>query len=374
MTVAGRPKSADHFVRGLYDGVTDAGFFDQLTRKLHHHLELGTVQWTVIDRRIGSITSNSLSEDFGNQFAEYEREFWSIDPRVPETLKNFGRLLPCWKLVDPDTFDRSPVVGDWTDRKDVDRRWCAPVTWAIDERHAALLVYLRPRKLGAHQIDELRPAKALLPHLRRAAELRHLLAGDAGASGLFADQWGSAHRAIFWLGAGRRILARNAAAERLLSLGHVLTATWGRLSARAPHDDAVLEAAIQASSHEPPPPAQIIAPLAGLGAGVAWRARVVSLGGAAAEIGVARGASHLLELEEIGRSAPVDVRPILRLGLRPTEAALALLLSSGIGVEAAATRMGLKPGAALHMIQGVVRRLDVQSVTALLALVRAQIP
>jgi hypothetical protein len=372
MTAASGRRSIDHFVRGLYDGITDAGYFDRLMRRAAADFGLYTAQWTDIDWRTNAAVGNYWSERFPELIVEYERDIWPHDPRIHGVLAHAGQFRTCWEVSDAAAFDKSWLAGEWTDRKDVDRRWGAGVVMPIDEQHAAFFTFIRPRRLGPVQLDELKTPRMLARHLRRAAELRLLLAGSLLASGFFADQWGSANRAVFWLGSERRVLARNMAAERLLSLGYVLTARWGRLAARTPHDDAVLEAALQAALREPPPPAQIIAPLSGTGEGVAWKVRVVSLGSAASEIGVACGASLILAVDEVARSSPIDPRPLLRLGLRPTEAVLTLALNGGLGLQEAAAQLGLNPKAARHMLEEAALRLGMPAIAALLALAKAQ--
>jgi PAS domain-containing protein len=177
---------------------------------------------------------------------EYIEHIQPVDPRVHASLANYGVFLPCWKILDPAEFDKSPVVGDWTDRKDINRRWGAACVWDIDQAHAGLLAFLRPRTEGAFQMEELAPVKRLRSHVRRAAQLHFLFRGAPGGR-IFDHMWGAQSQAVFLLGRGKRLLGANEAAHEILRSGEIFAAAWGELIAREPRLAATLDHALAAA-------------------------------------------------------------------------------------------------------------------------------
>jgi hypothetical protein len=295
------------FAAGLYQGITNRNYFLEMTVTMERGVGIGMVQWTTVERSNGVPLDNCWSSPCDQKIIdEYTQHIQPIDPRIKASLDNFGAFLPCWRILDPKEFDKSPVVGDWTDRKDINRRWGAACVWNIDERHAGLLALLRPRTKGAFQIDELKVVKRLRSHIRRAAQL-HLLFRDHPPRGrAFDDAWGSPIRPVFLLGKGRRLLTANAAGLDLLSAGDVFQTRWGELTAREPNLLAALDNALSAARQfdleiHPRPIAVAWPRFGGMNA---IKAEVMAVPGLTAELGLGERAEALIVCREVARLHP----------------------------------------------------------------------
>jgi hypothetical protein len=244
------PRNAEtwtRFAASLYQGLSAGDFLHGLTVRMEKRVGIGMVQWTTIKHATGQPIDNCWSTPCDPKLIdEYVEHIQPVDPRIHASLANFGAFLPCWSILDPFEFDKSPVVGDWTDRKDVNRRWGAACIWDIDAAHAGLLAFLRPRTEGAFQMEELAPVKRLRSHIRRAAQL-HFLFRDAPGGRLFDRAWGAQNQSVLLLGRGKRLLGANGAAHKLLRDGDVFTAAWGELIAKEPWLAATFDNALAAA-------------------------------------------------------------------------------------------------------------------------------
>jgi hypothetical protein len=303
-------RSEDNWTRlaaSLYDGITGHSFLERVTVSVNHATGMGVTQWTKLDRLTLSPADTSWSRPTPQTLnAEYEREFAPHDPRIAAALKNFGRLLPCWRLVDNDAFEKSFIVHEWSDRKDIDCRWSAVSIWGVDDDNLGLLAVLRPRKAGPIQIDELRIVNRLRSHIRRAAQLHYLFREQSSRGRTFDDAWASPIRPVFLLGRGRRLLAANGAGHDLLGAGDVFQTRWGELTARAPRLLAALDNALAAARRFDldihPKPIAIGWPR--FGGLTALKAEVMAIPGLSAELGLGERAEALVICREVPRRQP----------------------------------------------------------------------
>lgn len=294
----------------IYQGVSAGDYLHELTLRMERDVGAGMMQWTSVDR-----TSKSPIETYWSTptprslMEEWDRHIMPHDPRFAGILARYGELLPCWKLVDVEAFEKSVVVGDWADRKDVDRRWCAACILDIDAAHAGLFAFLRPRIAGAYQIRELDPIKRLRGHLRRAAQLHFLFREQSPRGRAFDDAWGARSRAVYILGRGWRLLAMNQAGQKLLSKGDVLQTRWGELVPRAPRLQRTLNNALTAALRFDldiyPRPIAVAWPRSD---GVSTLViEIMSLPGIAAEVGLGENAQALVICRNVrhgGASSP----------------------------------------------------------------------
>jgi hypothetical protein len=291
----------------LYEGVGERDFLTRMTVAVNNGMSMGVTQWSRLDRASLKATDTVWSRPSpASLYSEYERHYAVHDPRITAAFEKFGQFLPCWRLVDAGAFERSVIVNEWSDRKDVDTRWTAVCIWGVDDENLGLLALCRPRKDGPIQLDELKIVKRLRSHVRRAAQLHFLFRGEPRGRA-FDDAWCSRSRPVFLLGKGRRILAVNEAGQDLLSMGDVFQTRWGELTARTPRLLAALDNALAAARRfdldiHPRPLAVAWPRLGGL---TTLKVEVMALPGVAAELGLGERADAILMCREVPHRAQV---------------------------------------------------------------------
>jgi hypothetical protein len=288
----------------LYDGVADSSFLERMTIKVNSGLGMGVTQWSGLDRATLTPAGTAWSRPSPpSLYEEYERYYAAHDPRVHNAFQKFGQFVPCWQLVDAEAFDKSAIVNEWSDRKDIDTRWAAVSIWGVDDKNLGLLALCRPRKEGPIQLDELRPAKRLRSHIRRAAQLHYLFREQSPRGRAFDDAWGSRSQAVFLLGHGRRLLGSNGAGHDLLAMGDVFQMRWGELVSREPRLSAALDTAIAAARRFDldilPRPIAIGWPR--FGGEATLRMEAMALPGIAADLGLGERVQTLLMCREVPR-------------------------------------------------------------------------
>lgn len=290
------------FAVGLYEGVSEATFLSKMTVKLENGLGLGLAQWNRIDRTTLTVSDTTWSKPTPPSLnAEYERNYAPHDPRIKSAFQNFGQFLPCWRLVDSAEFEKSIIVNEWSDRRDVAARWTAVCIWGIDKTSLGLLAFCRPRKDGPIQMEELRIVKRLRSHVRRAAQLHHLFRDEPPRGRAFDDAWNSRSQAVFLMGKGRRLLSMNHAAQSPLELGDVFHTRWGELSAREHRLAATLDNALAAARKFDlaiyPRPIAFAWPR--FGGEVTLRTEILALHGVVAELGMGEQAEAVIICRDV---------------------------------------------------------------------------
>jgi hypothetical protein len=288
----------------IYEGVADRTFLERMTAALNDGMGMGVTQWSGVNRATMSASGTAWSRPSPpSLYAEYERYYAVHDPRIEAALQNFGKFLPCWRLVDPEKFEKSIIVNEWSDRRDIDTRWTSVCIWGVDDDNLGLLAFCRPRKDGPIQLDELHIANRLRSHVRRAAQLHFLFSETPLRARAFDDAWGSPIRPVFLMGKGRRLLAANEAGHSLLAMGDVFQTQWGELTAREPRLLAALDNAL-AAAHRfdlDITPRQIFLGWPRYGGMTALKAEVMALPGVAAETGLGEQAQAVIMCREVPR-------------------------------------------------------------------------
>jgi hypothetical protein len=288
----------------LYSSAGDVSFLERMTVALNDGLGMGVTQWSGLDRATLTPSGTAWSRPSpASLYAEYERNYAQHDPRVHAAFQNFGQFLPCWRLVDAEAFEKSIIVNEWSDRRDIDTRWTSICVWGIDESNLGLLALCRPRKDGPIQLDELKIVKRLRSHVRRAAQLHFLFREQPPRGRAFNDAWGSRSQAVFVLGRGRRLLSYNGAGQELLGAGDVFQTRWGELTAREPHLLAALDNALSAARKFDLDisPRQIAVAWPRFGGMTAIKAEVMALPGLSAEVGLGERAEAVVMCREFPR-------------------------------------------------------------------------
>lgn len=156
----------------LYDGVMNSGDWydglDAINEALggigFHYLAMNTQSFAVLD----SVSSTQLPE---GKVREYETHYAKDDPRAVRVF-----ALPVGQIMaDSDHFDaravsRMPIFTDWLIPQGV--RDTLSVKLRVDEAQGEFLAYFRSPGQRLFEAQNKTCFERLLPHLRRAGELR----------------------------------------------------------------------------------------------------------------------------------------------------------------------------------------------------------
>ncbi|HAJ44994.1 MAG TPA: hypothetical protein DCL54_00240 [Alphaproteobacteria bacterium] len=353
----------------LYDGVGEPNFYERLARNIHETSGLGFTQLTLIGREDMAHRETAWSEDHAKQMEEYRQHIVHVDPRVPAYLARPGRFRACWEVIDTQAFERLDFVGAWVDRKDVNKRWGAASVWHADGDHIGVLALLRSRQEGFYQRDELEAADVMRLHLKRAVKLHLFLSSDDCAVHPLRDRWAGKSSPVFILGAERRILAYNRAAEALLKRGDVVHKRWGVLNLRNMFAAQTLDQALAsaASYGEVLPKGTLHVPLHGFGGQMTWTGDVIPVAPVQRELGFDGAALAILTLRELRVKGDAVFDRLRFLGLTRDEAIVARSLRQHHDVKRVAAALNLEHRTVRAMVQAIFEKTGTRDWTEFLA-------
>lgn len=280
-----------------------------------------------------------LSEEF---LSESVALFTSVDVGLDTPLS-----LPPGSVTTEETFPppdqpRSAILSDFLRRWDVERYVGGDVF--RDARRFGVVSVLAPQSRAAFGPTEIDLLKTLIPHLRRAVELRsHLDEKDASrsvAQGVIEGM----RTGVILLDASGHVLAANATARRIADLRDGLLLSRERLRATANSEDDLLQKAIgeaiAISEHRDSSGGAALTVRRPSGARP--YAILVSPGASAGSQSAFRIASAVVLIgdSDAGFAASEEVAMQLY-GLTPAEARLACSVASGESLESYASARGI---------------------------------
>lgn len=242
----------------------------------------------------------------------------------------------------PESHRRSEILQDFLRRWDVERFVGGEVF--RDERRFGVLAVLGSQRRDPFGANEVELVKTVIPHLRRAVELRsHVDQKDADRS-VAQEVIEGILTGVVLLDARGRVLTANATARRIASSGDGLLLARGRLRAESPADDqefqkAIAEA-IAISEHRESSGGAALSVRRPSGARP--YAVVVSPGASAAtrsELHIASAVVLIGDPDSALGSAEEMAMQVYR--LTPSEARLACAVASGESLESYANARGI---------------------------------
>ena len=280
-----------------------------------------------------------LSEAF---LSESVKLFTSVDVGLDTPLS-----LPPGSVTTEETFPppdqpRSPILSDFLRRWDVERYVGGDVF--RDARRFGVVAVLAPQRRPAFGPTEIDLLKTLIPHLRRAVELRsHLDEKDASRSVAQGVIEGMITGVVL-LDASGHVLAANATARRIADLRDGLLLSRERLRATSNSEDDLLQKAIREAI-------AISEQRDGCGgaaitvrrpSGARPYAILVSPGASVASQSAFRIASAVVLIGDSDAGLAASEELAMQLyGLTPTEARLACSVASGESLESYASARGI---------------------------------
>lgn len=169
------------------------------------------------------------NQDRRPEFAEYERHWVHQDPRQVAAAKLFGQVLSDVAVIDPHEFERSPIYNEHLRRSNVRYSLFANTRLAPDLELGQ--AFLRRPVHGPFGPEHVQALEMLLPHLRRALQLRLLVASMRDELADLRRALDAVPGAVAIVDGNAKIVCANAAAERLLATRDGLASESGKLSA-----------------------------------------------------------------------------------------------------------------------------------------------
>src|SRR4029079_4884233 len=96
-------------------------------------------------------------------FLEYDRHWRDQDPRFAHAIQRFGKVISDVQVIDPDEFERSPIYNEHIAL--ADQRYTLFGTFSLGPGLILGSAFLRPKKRGAFEEEEIRRLTEITPHL-----------------------------------------------------------------------------------------------------------------------------------------------------------------------------------------------------------------
>jgi DNA-binding CsgD family transcriptional regulator len=179
---------------------------------------------------------------FGLKEAQvYERDWKDKDPRFALATGSLGQVLSDAQVIAPDVFEASAIYNEVLRKAGM--RYTLFTTAPIAADLVLAQAFMRKRRAGAFDSEEIQGFSLLLPHMRRALHLRELVA-------TLRDELQDLRRALDVLPGGvalldgvGRLICGNATAARLLERGDGVCLERQAVTSRIPEEARQLAAA-----------------------------------------------------------------------------------------------------------------------------------
>jgi DNA-binding CsgD family transcriptional regulator/PAS domain-containing protein len=183
---------------------------------------------------------SGLCED---DLADYADHYWANDPRVNWAFMHpQGTVFVDYDFTTESQMDRSAYYAHFLERQDL--RYCIGII-ALDDscQTCGIAVHRSPRQ-GHFDAPEVRLARQLTPHLRRALQVQHRLSVVEAREHFLTTALDHLATGTIFVDSRARPLLMNQAAERILRQGDGLCATPSGLAAAKAEDTACLRRAV----------------------------------------------------------------------------------------------------------------------------------
>lgn len=233
-------------VDALYDAALGHDSWEQIGHRFRDYLGGKTLMLSTHDPTHSAADVVLTQGLTPRQVLDY-RTFAAHDLWALGALKRriFGKALTSTQLVDDTVFLRSFIYNEWL-RPDVDARYVVgallPLNGGGQSRggHGAVGVH-RPHDARDFTLEDAERLNRLLPHLRRALEVRQRLRGVDQREAAAHAALDQLSLGVMVIAASGRLLHVNAAGEALLRAGDGLARTPDGLRASNAEDDRRLQ-------------------------------------------------------------------------------------------------------------------------------------
>ena len=182
------------------------------------------------------------------RIGEYTDHYIEQDPRMAAAAGRTGRMIGCHEYIDVEAFERTALVNEFLDRKDMNLRWCTAHLENLGGGATMLVSMMRPRSRGHFEKHEMRALEHFSRHIHRAARLHVDLARSELASARFETTLDRLADAVFVCDGKGRILHMNEAGAGMIERGNLLRAAQDRLRPARAEESAAFALALRGAA------------------------------------------------------------------------------------------------------------------------------
>ena len=359
----------DRLVEQIYDAVVEPGRWPQVLEILADFLEGAATKLTFQNTRTlrSEASSVRMPPEADRTYAEYYYKTNVFLPRIAKLRA--GTLIPVWNLLPREAYQRSEFYNDFCRPGDM----CHPIGVVLANEPEVRVVFTcgRAKAAGEFESEHLDRLRRIGPHLVRAASVSLRLSRSEIGRNTNAEALDRVAQGVVVVAANGEILFANRAAEVLLGEADGIRTEKSALRASKPADTAQFQRLIAAAAERSdaaggvmalarPPPRRplsvLVAPL--ILAESTWFVTRRS----AAIVFVA-------DPDSVPRTARDQLRTLYR--LTPAEAAVAMAIARGEGLQAAGDELDISLTTARTHLQHVFEKTETRRQAELVRLIAA---
>ncbi len=232
----------------VYDAALDETLWPSLAPKIANTFGSASAQIQVRHLEAGRVERLALTDNYkGHDLQAYESYYAARDVWVARAAAlGMSGVVASKDLISDAEFEQSEIYQDWA--RSLGIFYVVGAVFRISDDQLGVLGIHRPRAGGGYDDEAKARASQFLPHLKRAIEIRHRLAGPATARAVALEALERSGTATLVASGDGRLLFANRRAEELLRTGDAVLAAGGRLTARDHEAAARLSALIRTSA------------------------------------------------------------------------------------------------------------------------------
>jgi len=345
----------DRLVGQIYDAVVEPGRWPQVLETLSDFLDGAATKLTFQNARTlrSEASSVRMPPEADLTYAQYYYKTNVFLPRIARLQA--GTLIPVWDLLPREVYQRSEFYNDFCRPGDM----CHPIGVVLANEPDMRVVFTcgRARTAGEFEPEHLDRLRRIGPHLVRAAGVRLRLSRSEIARDANAEALDRVAQGVLIVAANGDILFANRAAEAMLAEADGIRTEKSRLRATTPADAAQFRHLIAAAAERLDAAGGVMAvarprprrPLSVLVAPLAIETTWFVTDRPAAIVFVA-------DPDGEPRAAQDQLRNLYR--LTPAEAAVAMAIARGEGLQAVADELGISLTTARTHLQHVFEKTE----------------
>jgi DNA-binding CsgD family transcriptional regulator/PAS domain-containing protein len=299
----------------------------------------------------------------------YAQYYFKINVFLQRIAKlRAGTLIPVWELLPRDIYQRSEFYNDFCRPNDM----CHPIGVVLANEPDARVVFTcgSAKAAGEFEPEHLERLRRIGPHLVRAASVSLRLSRAEIARSANAEALDRVAQGVLVVAADGGILFANRAAESLLAEADGIKTEKSALRASAPADSAQFQRLIAAAAERSDAAGGVMTlrrplprrPLSALAAPLTIESAWFMAGRPAAIVFVA-------DPDSAPPTAQDQLRNLYR--LTPAEAAVAMAIARGTGLQAAADELEISLSTARTHLQHVFEKTETRRQAELARLIAA---
>ena len=260
-----KPGDLNRLIARIYEAVDTPSAWFEIGNDIQRHLASPQGFFFLRHKKDLAVLDSHIWGWLQESFEDYERYFYSVDVWSQTMLRHApGKFVASHEIVSEQKLKRSEFYNDFARQRAI--RHGNGVYFAVPEHDAvAHFGCVRERGQFAYQGDEMRAFDLLVPHLQQFISLRQRLQRLKSDAHLGLNHLDNLQQPAVVCDAAGKVLAQNAAAERLWSYWQLHNDTGAFLTLRSNAANVCLLEALRsacaaAEGESAPPPVSLPLP------------------------------------------------------------------------------------------------------------------